>query len=104
MTTEIEWTRRARRDLLEIGDLIARDKPGVASSWVRRLIDAVERIALFPSSGRAVPELDRPDIREVIFENYRIVDLVGKGRISILTVFESHRRLATQDLNTESSQ
>jgi hypothetical protein len=27
MRVEIEWTRRARRDVLEIGDFIARDKP-----------------------------------------------------------------------------
>jgi len=104
MTTEIEWTRRARRDLLEIGDFIASDKPGAASTWVRRLIEAVERIALFPSFGRAVPEIDRTDIREVILENYRVVYLVGKGRITVLTVFESHRLLSSHELNTETSE
>jgi toxin ParE1/3/4 len=98
MRVEIEWTRRARRDVLEIGDFIARDKPMAAAGWVRRLIDTAERIALFPSSGRVVPEVDRPDIREVILENYRIVYLVGATRIAILTVFEGHRLLADDDL------
>ena len=98
MRVKIEWTRRARRDVLEIGDFIARDKPVAAARWARLLIDTTERIALFPSSGRVVPEVDRPDIREVILENYRIVYLVGATRITILAVFESHRLLRDDDL------
>lgn len=99
MKVNVEWTRRARRDVLEIGDFIARDKPMAAAGWARRLIDAAERIALFPSYGRVVPEVDRPDIREVILDNYRIVYLVGATRITILTVFESHRMLRDDDLD-----
>jgi plasmid stabilization system protein ParE len=99
MRVEIEWTRRARRDVLEIGDFIARDKPMAAAGWVRRLIDTAERVAIFPLSGRVVPEVDRPDIREVVFENYRIVYHVGVTRIAILTVFESHRLLSGDDLD-----
>lgn len=70
----------------------------VAARWARRLFDTAERIALFPSSGRVVPEADRPDIPEVILENYRIVYLVEATRIAILTVFESHRLLTGNDL------
>lgn len=99
MRVEIEWTRRARRDVLEIGDFIARDKPVAAARWARRLIDTTEQIALFPSSGRVVPEVGRPDIREVILESYRIVYHLGATRISILTVFESHRLLTNDDLD-----
>lgn len=103
MAVKIEWTRRARRDVLEIGDYIARDKPMAAARWVRRLIDTAERMALFPSSGRLVREVDRPDVREVILENYRIVYLVGETRIAILTVFESHRLLTADDVDPTSS-
>ena len=103
MRVEIEWTRRARRDVLEIGDFIARDKPMAAARWARRLMDTAERIALFPSSGRVVPEIDRPEIREVILESYRIVYFVGATRISILTVFESHRLLTEDDLDPTAS-
>lgn len=103
MRVEIEWTRRAHRDVLEIGDFIARDKPVAAARWARRLIDTAERIALFPSSGRVVPDVDRPDIREIILENYRIVYRVGATRITILTVFESHRLLTEVDLDPRSS-
>jgi addiction module RelE/StbE family toxin len=102
-SVQIEWTRRARRDVLEIGDFIARDKPRAAAVWVRRLIEAAERIALFPSSGRVVPEVDRSDIREVVIEHYRIVYLVDSPRIVILTVFESHRLLSDDDIDPAAS-
>lgn len=103
MRVRIEWTQRARRDVLEVRDFIAHDKPTAAAAWVRRLIDTVERVALFPSSGRVVPEIDRPDIREVILDNYRMVYLVGTARIVILTVFESHRLLTDDDLDPTAS-
>jgi len=94
MRAAILWSERARRDLLEIGDFIARDKPQAAAAWVGRILDAVQRTALFPTSGRVVPEIDRSNIREVVLENYRIVYQLGETGITILTVFESHRLLA----------
>jgi plasmid stabilization system protein ParE len=91
MKAAILWSERARRDLLEIGDFIARDKPQAAAAWVGTILDAVQRTALFPTSGRIVPEIDRSDIREVILENYRIVYQLSETTIAILSVFESHR-------------
>lgn len=93
MKAAILWSERARRDVLEIGDFIARDKPQAAAVWVGEILDAVERTALFPTSGRIVPEIDRSDIREIILENYRIVYQLGETVIVILTVFETHRLL-----------
>jgi toxin ParE1/3/4 len=55
------------------------------------ILDAAQRTAVFPTSGRIVPEIDRSDIREVILENYRIVYQSSETTITILTVFESHR-------------
>jgi plasmid stabilization system protein ParE len=46
-----------------------------------------------PRAGRMAPEVSRPDIREVLVRNYRIVYLVGKNEITILTVYEGHRLL-----------
>jgi plasmid stabilization system protein ParE len=92
---KLRWTRNAERQLVEIGRYIARDKPGAARRWVetlrRRAIGAAER----PFSGRVVPELDREDVREVVVGGYRIVYRVGEGAVEVVTVFESHRLLAS---------
>ncbi len=91
MKTTVLWSERARLDVLEIGDLIARDKPQAAAKCVGKILHAVQRTAVFPASGRIVPEIDRSDIREVVFENYRIVYQLSETTIIVLTVFESHR-------------
>ena len=97
MKATILWSQRARRDLLEIGDFIARDKPEAAERWVGGIVDAIERTALFPTSGRIVPEVDRDDVRDVILDNYRVVYVVGNHQIMVVTVFESHRLLIDSD-------
>lgn len=90
---KLRWTRRAERQLVEIGQYIAEDKPGASRRWVERLRHLARQAAEHPGSGRIVPELDRPDIREVILRGYRLVYRIGDGAIEVLTVFESHRRL-----------
>lgn len=89
----LRWTRRAERQLLEIGQYIARDKPAAARRWVERLRRKAQQAAENPGAGRVVPELDRQDIREVLLRGYRIVYLVADEAVEVLTVFESHRRL-----------
>ena len=53
-------------------------------------MDAVRRLAVFPSSGRAVPEVGRDDLREIILDGYRIVYQIRGDRIVVVTVFEGH--------------
>jgi toxin ParE1/3/4 len=54
---------------------------------------AVERLADFPNSGRVVPELKDPAIREIIFGNYRIVYRVKGDLVEVLTVYHGARLL-----------
>jgi len=91
MKSKVLWTERVRRDLLGIGGHIARDKPEAASRRTNKLLEAVERTAMFPTSGRIVPEIGRSDIREVIHGNYRIVFHLEELSITALTIFECHQ-------------
>jgi len=54
---------------------------------VQRLVAAVERLAMFPNSGRVVPEFGDPVIREVLWRNYRLVYRVLGQNVEIVTVF-----------------
>jgi toxin ParE1/3/4 len=87
----IRWTRRALRDLREIGAYIARDNPAAARRWVGRLKERAERVEDAPRAGRIVAELEREDVREVFLGNYRIVYRILPEAIDIVTVFEGHR-------------
>ena len=88
---KVRWTQRSIQDLRDIGNFIAKDKPGAARRWVARLQERARKAALVPLAGRRVPELDREDVREVLLGNYRIVYRPYPKYIEVLTVFEGHR-------------
>jgi addiction module RelE/StbE family toxin len=88
----ILWTEQAQADLAAIHTFISHDSARYADVVVAELIVATERVALFPESGRAVPEFENPDVREVIRPPYRIVyRLVGDDHIHVLTVHHAAR-------------
>jgi len=90
---KLRWTPRARRDLFEIGQLIARHSRENARRWVDKLRSRAQDSTRSPLTGRIVPEFEREDIREFIVGNYRIVFRVLVNEIHVLTVFEGHMRL-----------
>ena len=93
----LRWSRRATRDLVEIGDFIAADDPVAARRWVERLRARAALAAVAPLGGRRVPELDRDDVRETFLRTYRIVYRVLPKEVVVLTVSEGHRRLPPID-------
>jgi len=90
----VTWSQEAGENLVEIEEFIGRDSEERAVRFVDGLIDHTEAIlAENPRSGRAVPEIGNPDIRELVYRGYRIVYRLNGDRIEILTVFEGHRLL-----------
>ena len=63
---EVRWTPQASADLDSIAEFIAKDSPQYARLIVTDVFQAVERLSEFPQSGRIVPELNDPVVREVI--------------------------------------
>ena len=93
----VHWTDRAKTRLRLIHDHIAKDAPLVASQVVVRLLQRSILIGDLPSSGRAVPEYQREDVREVLERPYRIIYRVLPDRIDIITVMH-YRQLLPSDL------
>jgi plasmid stabilization system protein ParE len=73
MAYGIFWTPIAVQDLRDICDFISRDNPVAAQRMGEELIKQAETMALFPQSGRMVPEKRNPLIRETIVGSYRII-------------------------------
>jgi len=69
----VELSPQALLDLEEIADFIARDNLDAALSWVDRLIEPAQRVGAVPRSGRIVPEIGDPVVREVLLRTYRII-------------------------------
>jgi len=83
---------------MEIDEYISRDNPIAAVDFVDKLITIAETIVDNPKKGRVVPELSLENIRELLFKNYRIVYLVKKSSVEVLTVFEGHRLLKKEEI------
>jgi plasmid stabilization system protein ParE len=80
------WTREGIDSLHAAGEFLDQSSSEYARAFVSRVVDATERLALFPLLGRVVPELDREDIRELIFQNFRIVYRVVGTEVRIYLV------------------
>jgi plasmid stabilization system protein ParE len=73
---------------------IAKDSPYYARQFIERLFDAAEVLEDFPELGRKVPEADYQEhIREVLFQNYRIIYLYQDHQVYVLAVIHGSRDL-----------
>ena len=96
---KIIWSPHAIDRITEIADYIAHDNVDASTKWIESLFTQVERLIEFPESGRIVPEINRDDIRELIYKNYRIIYQKGKREISILTVRHFKQILPSDEIN-----
>jgi addiction module RelE/StbE family toxin len=95
----IEWSRRARTDLRELNAYIAKDSPYYARRFTERIIASVEKLDDFPKIGRRVPEAEgREDVRELIYQGYRIIYLTRPEPVFIVTIVHGSRDLAGKDV------
>ncbi len=92
---KILWTEPAIEDLRNLHGYIARDSEVYANSFVQRIILAVDRLPDFPRLGRMVPEADEEMIRELLYQNYRIIYRIHGDFIEILTVIHGRRDLGS---------
>ncbi len=87
----IIWSPDAAADLEAICEYIAKDSEYYARVFAQGVINAVERLLIFPESGRIVPEYNQKDLREIIFQNYRIVYRIKSDAIEIVTITHGAR-------------
>ena len=90
---QVRWTPQAADDLQAITEFIAKDSPQYASLFAINVFNAVERLVDFPESGRIVPERNDPQLREIIFGNYRIVYRLHRQTAELLTIHHAARPL-----------
>lgn len=87
----IRWSQRARSQVAEIFDYIARDRPGAAERILESFLERTELLAEFPEQGEVWGGHSRPDLRSIVHENHRIVYRVRVDEIAILSVRHARR-------------
>ena len=99
---EIVWTEPALLDLEEIAEYIALDKYTAAQKLVEKVFSTVERLELFPKSGRIPPELENSRYRELIIEPCRVFYRIEDDYVYILYVMRGERELRNYILENRS--
>ncbi|MBM2815955.1 MAG: plasmid stabilization system protein [Ignavibacteria bacterium] len=88
---KIVWSPSALNDVDSIAEFIAKDSVHRASLFALHLIEAVERLKVFPNSGRIIPEINDQSCREIIYGSYRIMYQLENDDVRITGVIHSSR-------------
>ena len=94
MARRVGWTETAWRDLEHIGEHIAEDSPGYAAAFMRRVRDRARSLEELAERGRVVPELDQPEVRELIVGSYRLIYEIKEENVYVLGLIHGARDLA----------
>jgi plasmid stabilization system protein ParE len=94
----IVWSPLALERVEEIARVIAADRPGAAEQWVRTVFARVAQLRTYPESGRMVPELARPEVRQLPHPPYRIIYRIDAKRVVILTVRHGRQELDPKEV------
>lgn len=86
MAYKIKWSPRAVSNLDEICDYIAGDSDYYARLFAKRIIAIVKDIPQFPRAGRIVPEYKDENLREKIYQDYRIVYRLKNDAVEIVAI------------------
>lgn len=93
MVHSIKWSPRAVSNFERICGYIAKDSKYYAVIFAKRIISIVKSIPQFPRSGRVVPEYNDENLREKLYENYRIVYRIKEEVIEIVALCHGSRLL-----------
>lgn len=85
----VRWSETASDDLKNIFEYIARDKPDAASATVELLIQAGDRLARYPNTGRPGR---RTGTRELVHAPFVVVYSIAGEVIDIHAVLHGSRK------------
>ncbi len=89
----VVWSDQAKADLAALHASIAKHSRITADKYVGRLKRSVGDLRFFPERGWVVPESGKKRLKEIGFNNQRIIYHYDGGPVTILTVHHAPRLL-----------
>ena len=91
---EINLTQKALADIEAIAQYLSEYSPSYAARFVEEVLKRADLLTLFPEMGRVLPEIDEREVRELIYQRYRIIyHIISENRIDIITVQHTSKDL-----------
>ena len=92
---KVVWSPTARARAIAAVDYIAEHRPRLALEWLNGMVSRVELLSELPEQGRVVPEWNEPEVREIMYDPYRVIYEVREDRVEILTLSHQRQQLPT---------
>jgi plasmid stabilization system protein ParE len=96
---KIIWSPLSLERVEEIASYIAKDNLTAAARWIEAIFNKTEKIGKLPLSGRVVPEMNKQEIREILYGNYRIIYRRDQKLLFVLTVRHCKQLLPLEDID-----
>jgi plasmid stabilization system protein ParE len=88
------WSPRSLQDLDNACEYIARESPRYAYLFAERIVHFIESILDQPLWGAVVQEYNHPELRERLFQNYRIIYRIREdSSVELVTIIHAARLL-----------
>ena len=91
----VVWTGNAKTSLEDAISYVAKDDQSAALNLLDRILAKAESLGTFSERGRMVPELARPEVREVLIHSYRLLYHVTASEVRILSLLHGARDFET---------
>lgn len=96
---KVRWTKQAIEDIYEIREYYVDLSPKYADQLTDKIFEKADYLEQHSRIGRIVPELEREDVRELIYKNYRVIyRIISKKQIDIIAVHNSARPLSEDSI------
>jgi len=90
----VEWSQQALWNLDGVLGHVSEVSPQGASSVARSALDLAESLSSLAERGRVVPEIGRPEIREVFVFRYRLMYRVEPETVTVIAFIHGSRDFA----------
>lgn len=95
----VRWTPQAIQDINDIAEYISKDSARYASLFVAKIFEKENVLSVSVRIGRVVPEFSDDTIRELIYQNYRLIyKVISEERADILSVFHGSRMVNEESI------
>jgi plasmid stabilization system protein ParE len=91
---KVIWTNQGYSTLDEAVAYVAQDSLTAAQQLLEIALDTAESLSAFDERGRVVPELQQPNVRELLVQRYRLIYEVFDTRVEILAFIHGARDFA----------
>jgi len=89
----VVWTEQARRMLDDAVSYVAQDSRSAAERLLIQALEAASSLDAFSERGRIVPELNQPNVRQLLVQRYRLLYEVTPAEVQVLAFVHGARDL-----------